>query len=68
MLRTDALVEGPLGGLGIVGNYLTTLGRDSAEDLALLDELHADQGAQHDRVTDRDGHVEEHIDIRSAMR
>jgi biotin synthase len=30
-----------LGGINavIVGNYLTTLGRDAREDLALLDEL-----------------------------
>jgi biotin synthase len=34
--------EGLLGGINavIVGNYLTTLGRDPREDLALLDELH----------------------------
>jgi biotin synthase len=33
--------EGLLGGINavIVGNYLTTLGRDPADDLALLDEL-----------------------------
>ncbi|HTX32473.1 MAG TPA: biotin synthase BioB [Solirubrobacteraceae bacterium] len=33
--------QGVLGGINamIVGNYLTTLGRDPAEDLALLDEL-----------------------------
>ena len=33
--------EGLLGGINavIVGNYLTTLGRDPREDLALLDEL-----------------------------
>ena len=33
--------EGLLGGINavIVGNYLTTLGRDPKEDLALLDEL-----------------------------
>jgi biotin synthase len=33
--------DGLLGGINavIVGNYLTTLGRDPAEDLALLDDL-----------------------------
>ena len=33
--------EGLLGGINavIVGNYLTTLGREPTEDLALLDEL-----------------------------
>jgi len=33
--------EGLLGGINavIVGNYLTTLGRDPAEDLALLSDL-----------------------------
>ena len=33
--------QGILGGINavIVGNYLTTLGRDPSEDLALLDEL-----------------------------
>ena len=33
--------DGLLGGINavIVGNYLTTLGRDPSEDLALLDEL-----------------------------
>jgi biotin synthase len=33
--------DGLLGGINavIVGNYLTTLGRSPAEDLALLDEL-----------------------------
>jgi biotin synthase len=33
--------DGLLGGINavIVGNYLTTLGRDPAEDLALLNEL-----------------------------
>ena len=45
--------DGLLGGINavIVGNYLTTLGRDPQEDLALLDDLQdADQGAERDVV------------------